>query len=169
MLPRSSVSYQFQAVLTAFYCAATPEGHGYLSVSPDTSRSNAVPSRCLYAEHYSRRSNGDTLRGVFVFGFQGSRLCSCTAASAGDLLRTFVGWLCLSCLVWLQCKRSHMESQALFRIFFTVWHLAQVEWSTVVQVVTCVAAHTHTRTRVGRETAVKASRRLCKAFYRRGG
>lgn len=94
LLPRSSVSYQFQAVLTAFYCAATPEGHGYLSVSPDTSRSNAVPSRCLYAEHYSRHSNGDTLRGAFMFGFQGTPHGFYTAAFE-VVARS---WVCCVCL-----------------------------------------------------------------------
>ena len=131
LLPRSSVSYQFQAVLTAFYCAATPEGHGYLSVSPDTSRSNAVPSRCLYAEHYSRHSNGDTLRGAFVFGFQGSRPALVRRRGAGSLLRSFVGWLCLSCLVWLHCSSCYMESQAVFCIFSRFGMLHNVGGSTL--------------------------------------
>ena len=98
LLPRSSVSYQFQAVLTAFYCAATPEGHGYLSVSPDTSRSNAVPSRCLYAEHYSPR----------VTVTRSARVsCSVFKVHASALVRRLRRGLCFArssvccvCLAW---------------------------------------------------------------------
>lgn len=158
MLPRSSVSYQFQAVLTAFYCAATPEGHGYLSVSPDTSRSNAVPSRCLYAEHYSRHSNGDTLRGAFVFGFQGTPHGFYTAAFE-VVARSSV---CCVCLVWYgYIVAAGTGKVKRFSAFFhdlascTMWeglHCASVTLDTE-----------------NRETAVKASGRLCKAFYRLGG
>ena len=160
MLPRSSVSYQFQAVLTAFYCAATPEGHGYLSVSPDTSRSNAVPSRCLYAEHYSRHSNGDTLRGAFVFGFQGSRPALVRRRGRGlCFARSSVGCVCLAWYGYIVAAVTWKVKR--FSAFFhgsaccTMWeglHCAK-----------CYTGHGN------RETAVKASVRLCKAFYRMGG
>lgn len=68
---------------------------------------------------------------------QGSRLCSCTAASAGSLLRTFSGWLCLSCLVWLHCSGWHMESQVVFCIFSRFGILHNVGGSTLCKVLHC--------------------------------
>ena len=129
-----------------FLLCGYPEGHGYLLVSPSTSRSNAVPSRCLYAEHYSRPLSGDTLRGVFVFGFQGARGSTHTALSAASFKRLGLcytlftrPWASVRLSVSFDMDRIAWVKGALQAIFFgfsAFRHVAQCERVYNVQLVT---------------------------------
>lgn len=133
LLPRSSVSYQFQAVLTAFYCAATRRVTA-ICLCHQTLRVQMQSLHAVYMRNTTRATQTVTRCAVFSCSVFKVHALLLYGGGGVGLARSFVGLLCLSCLVWLQCKRSHTESQALFCIFSRFGILHNVGGSTLCKV-----------------------------------